>query len=76
MTGSFDAAGLLLDDSLSHAEKVWILRQRILHISAELRAANTNRTAVQPDLVAERLREAQRMLLVVMASPGISTVAS
>ena len=74
--GCFRAVDLMLDESLSHEEKVWILRQRILHLTAQMRAAATNQKTEACAATAERLREAQRTLLFVMASPRIPAAAS
>lgn len=61
--GKFHPAELLLDETLTHEEKVWILEQRIQDMNAELRAAEENMTLDAPSgSSAEKLREATRTL--------------
>ena len=74
--GCFHAVDLMLDESLSHEEKVWILRQRILHLTAELRAGALHQKGGSRTATVERLHEAQRTLLFVMAAPRIPVTAS
>ena len=61
--GKFHPADLLLDETLSHEEKVWILEQRVQDMTAELRASEESMSRDAPaGTSAEKLREAQRTL--------------
>lgn len=74
--GKFHPADLLLDETLNHDEKVWILEQRIQDMTAELRAAEENMARDAPGgTSAEKLREAQRTLTL-LQSPGAAAPAA
>jgi hypothetical protein len=61
--GDVKPSVLLIDPAFSPAEKRWILEQRVLDLSAELRATEENMASDHPGVAGECLREAQRVLI-------------
>jgi hypothetical protein len=65
--GEIKPSALLLEHDLTPREKRWILKQRIVDLDAELRAADESMTSQRTDVASERLREAHRALLLLDA---------
>jgi hypothetical protein len=67
-SGNVQPSLLLMESSLTRAEKRWILEQRVLDLDAEIRASNENMTSPTPGAASESLREAHRALLLLDAT--------
>lgn len=61
--GDVQPSMLLIDRSFTPAERRWILEQRVVDLTAELRAAEENMASNRSGVAAESLRDAQRVLL-------------
>jgi hypothetical protein len=67
-SGNVQPSLLLMESSLTRAEKRWILEQRIVDLDAELRASGESMTSPKTGVASERLREAHRALLLLEAT--------
>jgi hypothetical protein len=71
-SGNVQPSLLLMESSLTRAEKRWILEQRILDLDAEVRASDESMTSPKPGTASESLREAHRALLLLEATEADS----